>query len=100
VVRVPLLSQDRGRAVVGRVREGQQVLLKRTPRSPASWSRVVSWGASMANKKIIWIGMTVGSTIGGFIPSLWHAGMFSMWSIVLSTIGGIAGIWAGYQIGR
>jgi len=54
----------------------------------------------MANKKMIWIGMTVGSTVGGFIPSLWHAGIFSMWSIILSTVGGIAGIWAGYQIGR
>jgi hypothetical protein len=31
-----MLSQDRGWAVGDRVREGQQVLLKRTPRSPAS----------------------------------------------------------------
>jgi hypothetical protein len=54
----------------------------------------------MASKKMIWIGMTVGSTLGGFIPALWHAGMFSMWGIVMSTVGGIAGIWAGYRVGR
>jgi len=54
----------------------------------------------MSSKKLIWIGMMVGSTIGGFIPALWHAGMFSVSGIILSTVGGIAGIWAGYRLGR
>ena len=52
------------------------------------------------NRRPIWIGMFVGSTIGGFIPALWHAGMVSMSGIILSTVGGIAGIWAGYRIAR
>jgi hypothetical protein len=51
-------------------------------------------------KKSIWIGMFVGSSIGGFLPMLWHAGMLSMWGIVMSTIGGIAGIWIAYRIDR
>ena len=50
------------------------------------------------SKKMIWFGMVVGSTLGGLVPMLWHAGMFSMWSILLSTIGGVVGIWAAYKI--
>jgi hypothetical protein len=51
-------------------------------------------------KKLIWIGATVGGTIGGWIPNLWHASMFSMWGLVLSTVGGLVGIWAGWKISR
>jgi hypothetical protein len=54
----------------------------------------------MSEKKLIWIGAFVGSTIGGFVPSLWHASMFSMWGLVLSTVGGVAGILAGWKIAR
>ena len=43
--------------------------------------------------------MCVGSTIGGCVPMLWHAG-FSLWAVLLSTVGGIAGIWAAYRLGR
>jgi uncharacterized membrane protein YeaQ/YmgE (transglycosylase-associated protein family) len=45
-----------------------------------------------SSKSIIWIGGTIGAIIGGYVPSLWGAGDFSGWSILLSTIGGIAGI--------
>ena len=55
---------------------------------------------SMSTKRLIWIGSIVGSFIGGLIPGLWHASMFSMWGLVLSTIGGIAGIWLGWRIGQ
>jgi hypothetical protein len=51
-------------------------------------------------KKWIYLGMFVGSTIGGLVPALWHAGMFSMSGIVLSALGGIAGICVAYRIGR
>jgi hypothetical protein len=52
------------------------------------------------SKKGIYFGMFVGSTIGGLVPVLWHASMFSMSGIVLSTIGGIGGIFVAYRIGR
>ena len=54
----------------------------------------------MGSKTLIWIGLFVGSTIGGFIPSLWGAGFFSLWSMLFSTLGALAGIWAGYQLSR
>jgi predicted MFS family arabinose efflux permease len=46
----------------------------------------------------IWIGILIGSTIGGFIPDLWGAGLFSYSSVLLSGIGAIAGLWLGYRM--
>jgi uncharacterized membrane protein YeaQ/YmgE (transglycosylase-associated protein family) len=41
----------------------------------------------------IWLGVLIGSTIGGFIPDLWGAGMFSYSSVLLSAVGAFAGLW-------
>ena len=46
----------------------------------------------------MWFGMFLGSAIGGMIPMLWHASVFSVASVVLSTLGGLAGIWAVYRL--
>jgi hypothetical protein len=43
----------------------------------------------------IWIGILVGSTIGGLIPTLWGADMLSGSGILFSGIGALAGIWLG-----
>ena len=52
------------------------------------------------SKKSIYFGMFVGSTVGGCVPMLWHASMFSISAVVLSGVGGIAGIWAVWRLGR
>jgi hypothetical protein len=52
------------------------------------------------NKKLVWFGMFVGSTIGSFVPMLWHASVFSISAIALSTVGAGVGIWAAYRFGR
>lgn len=49
-------------------------------------------------KQMIWLGMIVGSIIGGFIPSLWGAGMLSFSSILLSGVGAAFGIYAAYKV--
>ena len=49
---------------------------------------------------MIWIGAAVGSTLGGLLPALWHASMFSISGLVVSTIGGLIGIWAGWKVQR
>jgi predicted MFS family arabinose efflux permease len=46
----------------------------------------------------IWIGILIGSTIGGFIPDLWGAGLFSYSSILLSGVGAFVGLWIGYKL--
>jgi hypothetical protein len=41
----------------------------------------------------IWLGVLICSTIGGFIPDLWGAGLFSYSSVLLSGIGAFVGLW-------
>jgi hypothetical protein len=52
-------------------------------------------------KKAIWIGILVGGTVGGWIGALMtHGNWFSISSILLSGVGSIAGIWAGYKFAK
>ena len=46
----------------------------------------------------IWIGILVGSTIGGMIPSLWGGSMLSYSAVLLSGVGAVAGWWAAVKI--
>ena len=46
----------------------------------------------------IWLGVLIGSTVGGFLPGLWGAGLFSYSAVLLSGIGGFAGLWLGYKM--
>ncbi|MES2059664.1 MAG: hypothetical protein V4438_01385 [Patescibacteria group bacterium] len=52
----------------------------------------------MTTNPMIWIGMTVGSLIGGFVPLLWGGDSFSFSGILWNAIGAIAGIYAGYRL--
>lgn len=54
----------------------------------------------MNAKSLIWIGVFVGTTVGGFIPTLWGAGMLSFSSIMWSTVGGLAGIYLGFKLSK
>ena len=60
---------------------------------------MLAW-LSDVSKKIIWIGMIVGSAIGNMLPLLWGGDAISMTGVLLSGVGGILGIWAGYRLGR
>jgi hypothetical protein len=50
--------------------------------------------------KLIWLGLFVGSTAGGYIPTLWGADMLSFSSVIGSAVGGILGIWIGFRMGE
>jgi len=52
------------------------------------------------NRTPIWIGMILGSFLGGLIPTLFGAGSISIASVVGSVVGGFAGIYLGYKISR
>lgn len=45
------------------------------------------------DKKIALLAVSIGSLIGGYVPSIFGAGPFSLWGIVMGTVGGIAGLW-------
>ena len=51
-------------------------------------------------KLMIWIGIFIGGAVGGAIGAVFDGGTLGAWSIILSTIGSLAGIWLGYKIGK
>jgi hypothetical protein len=51
-------------------------------------------------KTFIWLGLLAGSTLGGCLPALWGADLLSVAGILLSVVGGVAGILAGYKLGQ
>ena len=54
----------------------------------------------MSTKTLIYIGLTVGGLIGGWLGSMMdHGNPFGAWGIILGTVGGLAGICAGYKAG-
>jgi hypothetical protein len=54
----------------------------------------------VSSKKLIWLGFFVGSTVGGMLPSMWGDDMLSLSGFVLSAVGGVVGIWAGYRLAK
>ncbi len=49
-------------------------------------------------KTLIMTGMIFGSYGGSYFPLLWGADMLSITSIFFGAVGGLLGIWAGYQL--
>ena len=54
----------------------------------------------MQTKQIVWIGLFLGSTIGGAIPMLWGAGIFDISSLLFSAVGACVGIYVGFKISQ
>lgn len=50
-------------------------------------------------KLMIWLGILVGGAVGGLIGMPLDGGL-GAWSVILSTVGSLAGVWAGYKIGK
>ncbi|MCR4329343.1 MAG: hypothetical protein NUV65_02235 [Candidatus Roizmanbacteria bacterium] len=53
----------------------------------------------MTQKTFTMAGFTIGSLLGSYIPTLFGAGMLSYTSVLVSGVGGIAGIYIGYKLG-
>ena len=54
----------------------------------------------MDSKKVTWLLMFVGGTLGSYMPLLWGSGYFSLASIIFSALGAILGIWVGFKLTR
>ena len=57
---------------------------------------MVSWKKHM--RTAIWTGILIGSTLGGFIPSLWGGDLLSYSGLLLSGAGAFVGLWVGYKM--
>lgn len=49
-------------------------------------------------KTLIWVGMIIGSMIGGYIPILLGASWLSFATVLGNGIGGIIGIFIGFKL--
>ncbi|HSX46608.1 MAG TPA: hypothetical protein VLF87_01305, partial [Patescibacteria group bacterium] len=57
--------------------------------------------SGMETKTYIWIGIFLGSIVGGGIGSIFdHGNVLGLWSLLLGTVGSIVGIWAGWRLGN
>jgi hypothetical protein len=45
------------------------------------------------DRRIVWICVAVGSTVGGLLPEAWGGSAFGVASLALGTLGGFGGIW-------
>lgn len=54
----------------------------------------------MKAKTLIMTFMTIGSTLGSWLPTLWGADWLSFASVLLGGVGGALGIWAGYRLSK
>jgi len=52
-------------------------------------------------KLMILVGITAVGTLGGWLGALMdHGNWFGGWSMLLGTVGSLAGIWVGYKAGQ
>jgi hypothetical protein len=49
-------------------------------------------------RSVIGLCAGIGLFIGGYLPELWGSSAFSLASLLLSLIGGAAGIWVGVRL--
>lgn len=55
----------------------------------------------MDTKKLVWLGLFVGGTVGGLIGTILdHGNGLGAWTLILSTVGSILGIWGGVKLGN
>jgi hypothetical protein len=51
----------------------------------------------MSDKTTLYVAVIIGTTIGGFVPAVFGAGLLSMWGIIGSTVGGILALWLAWK---
>lgn len=49
-------------------------------------------------KSMVWVGMVIGSAVGGYAPVLFGGSALSFTSVITTAIGGILGIWIGFKL--
>ncbi len=56
---------------------------------------------SMSTKAYIYLGIFIGSIVGGWIGSMFdHGNLLGLWGLALGTVGSFIGIWVGFRLGQ
>ena len=52
----------------------------------------------LVDRRIVWIFVAVGSTLGGLLPAAWGGSAFGVASLALGSLGGLAGLWLAVRL--
>jgi hypothetical protein len=50
------------------------------------------------DRRVIWLCVFGGSTVGGLIPAAWGGSAFGGMSLLFCVLGGLAGLWVGVRL--
>ena len=50
------------------------------------------------DRRVVWIFVVAGSTIGGLVPVAWGGSTLGLASLMLGCLGGIAGLWCAAKL--
>jgi hypothetical protein len=49
-------------------------------------------------RRIVWIFVAVGMTVGGLLPEVWGGSAFGVASLAFGSLGGVAGLWLALRL--
>ena len=52
----------------------------------------------LVDKRVLWMCVLVGSTVGGFAPEAWGGSPLGAASVLFGVIGGLAGVWIAVRL--
>ena len=47
----------------------------------------------LMERRVVWLFVGVGMTVGGLVPTVWGGSAFGFASLALASLGGVAGLW-------
>ena len=50
------------------------------------------------DRRVVWIFVGVGMTVGGFLPEAWGGSALGLASLALGSLGGLAGLWLAVRL--
>jgi hypothetical protein len=50
------------------------------------------------DRRVVWIFVGVGMTVGGLLPETWGGSVLGIASLVLGSLGGLAGLWLAVRL--
>jgi hypothetical protein len=50
------------------------------------------------DRRIVWIFVGVGMTLGGLLPEAWSGSALGVASLALASLGGVAGLWLAVRL--
>jgi hypothetical protein len=50
------------------------------------------------DRRIVWIFVGVGMTLGGLLPEVWGGSALGVASLALASLGGVAGLWLAVRL--